>query len=273
MINQFLELALEAAAEAAEIIRTGAEQPKRIEYKGEVDLVTDTDRRSEAAIVARIRKKFPDHAIVAEEGSQGAPRGATYTWYIDPLDGTTNFAHSYPCFASSIGLYEGETPVVGVVVNPMLKETFSAVRGEGAYLNGKPIHVSAVPKLGTSLVATGFPTHMRHNSANMDFYWGFTLRSHGVRRDGSAALDLCSVACGRFEGFWEFGLNSWDTAAGSLIIQEAGGRVTALDGGAYPLGGPTLLASNGLVHDEMRQLSTEILAKVAGEKKSETKSR
>jgi len=265
-MNEFLELALEAAAEAAVIIRTGAEQPKHIEYKGDVDLVTDTDRRSEAAIVGRIRKRFPDHAIVAEEGSQGAPRGAKYTWYIDPLDGTTNFAHTYPCFASSIALYEGEIPVVGVVVNPMLQETFSAVRGEGASRNGKPIRVSTVSKLGASLVATGFPTHMRHNSANMDFYWGFTLRSHGVRRDGSAALDLCNVACGRFEGFWEFGLNSWDTAAGSLIIQEAGGKVTSLDGSEYPLGGPTILGSNGLVHEEMRELSAEILGKVAAGK-------
>ena len=262
-MNEFLELALQAAAEAAAIIRAGAEQPKNIQYKGDVDLVTDTDRRSEAAIVGRIRERFPDHAIVAEEGSEGAPKGAKYCWYIDPLDGTTNFAHGYPCFASSIALYEGDKPVVGVVVNPMLNETFSAVRGGGALLNDKPIRVSPVPKLGTGLVATGFPTHMRHNSANMDFYWGFTLRSHGVRRDGSAALDMCSVASGRFEGFWEFGLNSWDTAAGALIVSEAGGRVTSLDGGEYSLGGPTILASNGLVHDEMRELSAEILAKVA----------
>lgn len=272
-MNEFLELALKAAAEAAAIIRTGAEQPKTIQYKGDVDLVTDTDKRSEAAIVGRIRKRFPDHAIIAEEGSEGAPRGAKYCWYIDPLDGTTNFAHGYPCFASSIALYEGETPVVGVVVNPMLNETFSAVRGEGAFLNGKPIHVSPVPKLGTGLVATGFPTHMRHNSANMDFYWGFTLRSHGVRRDGSAALDMCSVAAGRFEGFWEFGLNSWDTAAGSLIVSEAGGKVTLLDGGEYVPGGPTVLASNGLVHDEMRELSTEILAKVAERQAAEKAAR
>ena len=268
-MNEYLELALEAAAEAAAIIREGAQQPKRIEYKGDVDLVTETDRRSEAAIVSRIRKKFPDHAIVAEEGSTGAATGAKFCWYIDPLDGTTNFAHGYPCFASSIALYESETPLAGVVVNPMLNETFSALRGGGARLNGKPIHTSPIPKLGTSLVSTGFPTHMRHNSANMDFYWGFTLRSHGVRRDGSAALDLCSVACGRFEGFWEFGLNSWDTAAGSLIVREAGGKITSLDGTEYRLGGPTILASNGLVHDEMSELSAEILERVAARKSSE----
>jgi myo-inositol-1(or 4)-monophosphatase len=262
-MNEFLELALEAAAEAAVIIRAGAERPKKIEYKGDVDLVTDTDKRSEAAIVSRIRKKFPDHAIVAEEGSEGAPRGAKYTWYIDPLDGTTNFAHGYPCFASSIALQENDIPIVGVVVNPMLNETFSAAKGGGARLNGKPIHVSTVPQLGTSLVATGFPTHMRHNSANMDFYWGFTVRSHGVRRDGSAALDLCSVACGRFEGFWEFGLNSWDTAAGMLIISEAGGKVTGVDGAEYRAGGASILATNGLVHEEMQLLAEEILRNVA----------
>jgi myo-inositol-1(or 4)-monophosphatase len=261
-MNEFLELALEAAAEAAAIVRVGAGQPKKIEYKGDVDLVTETDKRSEAAIVARIRKKFPSHAIVAEEGSEGAPQGAKYCWYIDPLDGTTNFAHGYPCFAVSIALQEDDLPIVGVVVNPISNETFSAARGEGARLNGKPIHVSPEPKLAKSLVATGFPTHLlKKRSTNIEFYWAFTLRSHGVRRDGSAALDLCTVACGRFEGFWEFGLNSWDTAAGTIIIREAGGKVTDLDGSEYRAGGRSILASNGLIHDEMRELAAEIAAK------------
>lgn len=263
-MNEFLELALEAAKEAAAIIREGARKPKTIEYKGDVDLVTETDKRSEAAIAGRIRKNFPDHAIVAEEGSEGAPRGAKYCWYIDPLDGTTNFAHGYPCFAASIGLLENDVPIVGVVVNPMLDETFSAARGEGASLNGKPIRVSPTPKLSASLVATGFPTHLlKKKSGNIEYYWGFTLRSHGVRRDGSAALDLCTVACGRFEGFWEFGLNSWDTAAGMLIVREAGGTVTSLEGGEYRPGGPTILATNGLVHEEMVQAAAEIAVKAA----------
>src|SRR5215831_12096277 len=262
-MNDFLRVALEAAAEAAAIVRAGAEQPKKIQYKGEVDLVTETDKRSEEAIVRRIRESFPDHAIVAEEGSEGAPRGAKYCWYIDPLDGTTNFAHGYPCFATSIALQEDDSSIVGVVVNPMTNETFSAAKGEGAKLNGQPIHVSTTPKLATSLVATGFPTHMRYDSANIQYYWGFTLRSHGVRRDGSAALDLCTVACGRFEGFWEFGLHSWDTAAGMLIVREAGGKVTDLDGREYRAGGPSILASNGLVHDEMRVLAGEITTKIA----------
>jgi myo-inositol-1(or 4)-monophosphatase len=257
--NEFLEFTLEAAAEAAAIIRAAAERPKRIEYKGDVDLVTETDRKAEAAIVARIRKAFPDHAIIAEEGSEGAPRGAKYCWYIDPLDGTTNFAHGYPCFATSIGLQENDVPIVGVVVDVMASETFSAARGGGAKLNGKPIHVSTVPKLASSLVATGFPTHMlRNRRANIEYYWGFTLASHGVRRDGSAAIDLCTVACGRFEGFWEFGLNSWDTAAGALIVREAGGKVTHLDGTDHRAGGPNILATNALVHEEMRAKAAEI---------------
>jgi myo-inositol-1(or 4)-monophosphatase len=265
-MKNFFEVAMQAAEEAAEIIREGDARPKNVQYKGDVDLVTETDKRAEAAIVARIRKAFPDHAIVAEEGSEGAPRGATYCWYIDPLDGTTNFAHGYPCFASSIALHKDGVPLVGVVVNPMARETFSAVRGEGAHRNGKPIHVSTTPQLATSLVATGFPTHMREDSANIQYYWGFTLNSHGVRRDGSAALDLCTVACGRFEGFWEFGLKSWDVAAGMLIITEAGGKVTDINGGEYHAGGPHILASNGLIHEDMRLRAAEIAKKVAAGK-------
>jgi myo-inositol-1(or 4)-monophosphatase len=265
-MNKFFDVAMQAAEEAAAIIRQGAARPKNVQYKGDVDLVTETDRRSEAAIVGRIRRIFPDHAIIAEEGSEGAPRGGKYCWYIDPLDGTTNFAHGYPCFAVSIALHEEGVPLVGVVVNPMAQETFSAVRGEGAALNGRPIHVSTVAKLASSLVATGFPTHLRENSGNIQYYWGFTLNSHGVRRDGSAALDLCTVACGRFEGFWEFGLKSWDTAAGMLIVSEAGGKVTDLEGREYRPGGPHILATNGLIHNEMRDFAAEIAQKAAAMK-------
>jgi myo-inositol-1(or 4)-monophosphatase len=262
-MNEFLEVALEAANEAGAALRAEFARPKKISYKGEVDLVTESDKHSESIIVSKLRSRFPGHAIVAEEGSRVAAESAKYCWYIDPLDGTTNFAHSYPCFAVSIGLFEDGKPLAGVVLNPIASELFTAVRGEGACLNGKPIHVSPIEKLATSLVATGFPTHQRANNRNIYYYWEFTLRSHGVRRDGSAALDLCSVAAGRFEGFWEFGLNSWDTAAGMLIVQEAGGTVSDLQGGAYQPGGRSILATNGRVHAEMVDMAASIAERAA----------
>lgn len=257
-MNEFLAVAIEAANEAGAALRAEFERPKKISYKGEVDLVTESDKHSESIIVSKLRAHFPDHAIVAEEGSRGAAAKAKYCWHVDPLDGTTNFAHSYPCFAVSIGLLEDSEPLVGVVLNPIANELFTASRGQGAFLNGSCIQVSPVEKLATSLVATGFPTHQRANNRNIYYYWEFTMRSHGVRRDGSAALDLCSVACGRFEGFWEFGLNSWDTAAGVLIVQEAGGKATDLEGAPYKPGARSILATNGRVHDEMRQVAASV---------------
>src|SRR5271169_4992246 len=246
-MSQFLEVAIETAREAGAILRLEFDRPKQISYKGEVDIVTESDRRSEALIIARLRKHFPDHAIIAEEGGGGGV-GAKFCWHVDPLDGTTNFAHGYPCFAVSIGLAEEGRPIAGVVFNPVSNEMFTAARGEGAFLNGKAIHVSPIGKLAYSLVATGFPTHHRKRSANINYYWEYTLRSHGVRRDGSAALDLCSVACGRFDAFWEFNLKSWDSAAGVLLVEEAGGRVTDMVGEPYRLGGPHTLATNGRIH-------------------------
>jgi myo-inositol-1(or 4)-monophosphatase len=260
-MSEFLEVAIEAAREAAIIVRADFDRPKQISYKGEVDLVTETDRRSEALIVGKLRKHFPNHAIVAEEGSEGAAAGAKYCWYVDPLDGTTNFVHGYPCVGISIGLLEDGEPIVASVMNPVSGELFTAAKGRGAQLNGKPMHVSSVKKLSESLVVTGFPTDQRKKSINMDFYWEFTLRSHGVRRDGSAALDLCSVACGRFEGFWEFGLKSWDTAAGILLVTEAGGAVSDLSGASSHPGGPEMIASNGLIHAEMLQLAALITSR------------
>ncbi len=262
-MNQFLEVAIEAAREAGAMLRAEFDRPKKISYKGEVDIVTESDRRSEAAIVARLRRHFPEHAIIAEEGSNSDAAGSRYCWHVDPLDGTTNFAHGYPCFAVSIGLTEDGEPIAGAVFNPVANELFSAARGEGAYLNGKPIRVSSVEKLAHSLVATGFPTHQRKRSANMEYYWEFTLRSHGVRRDGSAALDLCSVACGRFDAFWEFRLNSWDTAAGMLLVREAGGTVSDLAGQPYRPGGFDMLASNGRIHGEMREIAAGIAERTA----------
>jgi len=222
----------------------------RIEYKGEADLVTAADRASEALILERLGAEFPEHAVVAEEGgeSAGSGAGAEYRWYVDPLDGTTNYAHGLPFFAVSLGLEQNGRMVGGVVYNPVLEEMFTAVRGEGARLNGEPIAVSGQGELAQALLATGFPSRKRHANPNIHFYQHFSLRTHGMRRLGSAALDLCYTACGRFEGFWEFNLQPWDTAAGGLIVTEAGGRVSDLLGQAHQLRSPEILASNGHLH-------------------------
>jgi len=285
-MNPFLEVAVEAAREAGEILLAEFDHPAKISYKGEVDLVTEADRRSEQAIVARLRNHFPKHVIVAEEGSGQATAPAPdatsltqgamlrYCWYVDPLDGTTNFAHGYPCFAVSIalaenvaaaGIYPGtarsplpEDLLVGVVYNPFSGELFTGARGEGAFLNQKKIQVSSIERLATSLLCTGFPSVKRTENPNIHYYWDFTLRSHGVRRDGSAALDLAAVACGRFEGFWEFGLKPWDTAAGVLLVREAGGMATDFTGRPYRLGGPELMASNKHIHAEMQEVAADI---------------
>ena len=221
-----------------------------IEYKGEVDLVTVADRKSEALILERIRKTWPQHDVVGEEGAR-VESGSDYRWYVDPLDGTTNFAHGFPVFCVSLALeYKGKR-VAGVVFDPTRDELFVAEQGAGAYLNGEKIHVSNTARLAESLVATGFPSHKRHQNPNIHFYHQITLRTHGVRRAGSAALDLCCVACGRFDAFWEFNLNPWDTAAGVLLVEEAGGRVTDFKGGPFRLDSRETLATNGLLHEAL----------------------
>jgi myo-inositol-1(or 4)-monophosphatase len=257
MTKNYLEAAIEIAHEAGKILREEFDRPPQIAYKGEADLVTQADKRSERLIVERLTKYFPDHGIVAEEGT-GREGTSDFRWHVDPLDGTTNFAHGYPCFCVSLGLAQGDTLLAGVVFNPFYNELYAAARGEGATLNGKPIHVSKAATLATSLLCTGFPVHKRAGSPNIHYYWDFTLRSHGVRRDGSAALDLACVAAGRFEGFWEFGLNKWDVAAGALLVEEAGGKVSDFAGQPYQLGGPMILATNGLVHEEVRGIALEI---------------
>jgi len=269
MPTNYLAAAIEIAKEAGAILREESRHPAQISYKREVDLVTQADKRSEKRIVEKLTKYFPTHAIAAEEGS-GHESTSEFRWHVDPLDGTTNFAHGYPCFCVSIALAQqtpaaaGNAPAArdtllcGVVYNPMHEELFAAARGEGATLNGAKIHVSHNATLSTSLLCTGFPVHERYASPNIHYYSDFTMRSHGVRRDGSAALDLANVACGRFEGFWEFGLKNWDTAAGVLLVQEAGGRVSDFAGRPYELGGPVILATNGLVHEEMRAVANEI---------------
>jgi len=257
MTRTYLEVAVETALEAGRILREEYTRPPEINYKGEVDLVTQADKRSEQAIVSRIARHFPTHAITAEEGF-GKDHEAEFRWHVDPLDGTTNFAHGYPCFCVSIALTHRDELLVGVVYNPIYEELFAAACGEGATFNGNKISVSKVSTLSTSLLCTGFPVHKRQASPNIHYYYDFTLRSHGVRRDGSAALDLASVAAGRFDGFWEFGLKQWDTAAGVLLVQEAGGKITDFHGAPYALGGPVVLATNGLIHEEMRVVALEL---------------
>jgi myo-inositol-1(or 4)-monophosphatase len=255
MTKTYLEVAIEIAQEAGTILREEFSRPPQISYKdNEVDLVTQADKRSEKAIVSRINEYFPGHSIAAEEGG-GHESDTEFLWHVDPLDGTTNFAHGYPCFCVSLGLAQRDGLIAAVIYNPISDELFAAERGKGATLNGKTISVSKNATLSTSLLCTGFPVHNRKGSPNLLYYGEFTMRSHGVRRDGSAALDLASVAAGRFDAFWEFGLQKWDTAAGVLLVEEAGGKVSDFAGEKYRLGGPLILASNGLIHEEMRQVA------------------
>jgi myo-inositol-1(or 4)-monophosphatase len=247
------------AREAGALLMEYFDKHIKIEYKGEADLVTAADRKSEALIRERIRAQWPGHDVLGEEGGL-RDTGSEYRWYVDPLDGTTNFAHGFPVFCVSMALQHKNEMIAGLCYDPTRDELFTAEHGKGANLNGQRIHISKVDKLVESLVGTGFPSHKRHKNPNIHFYHQITLRSHGVRRAGSAALDLCSVASGRLDGFWEFNLNPWDTAAGVLIVEEAGGRVTDFSGGQFQLNSRETLASNGLVHDALIHEFQEIFA-------------
>jgi myo-inositol-1(or 4)-monophosphatase len=250
-MSQYLPDLEVIAREAGTLLLDYLARSVTIEYKGEVDLVTEADRASEKLIVERLRARWPQHGIVAEEGTR-SETDAEYRWYVDPLDGTTNFAHGYPVFCVSIALARSDGQLqVGVLYDPTRGELFAAERGQGAKLNGQPIHVSKTNRLAESILGTGFPSHKRHQNPNIFFYHQITLRSHGVRRAGSAALDLANVACGRYDAFWEFNLNPWDTAAGVLLVQESGGKVTRFDGSPFRLDSREVLASNGLIHQEL----------------------
>jgi len=244
-------------------------QHLKIEYKGDADLVTAADRASETLIRERIKALWPTHDVLGEE--QGlSDLGGDYRWYVDPLDGTTNFAHGYPVFCVSIALEhqaveerssgKRASRIAAVVYDPTRDELFAAEQGRGASLNGQAIRVSKTGTLKESLLATGFPSHKRHKNPNIYFYHQITLHTHGVRRAGSAALDLCNVASGRYDGFWEFNLNPWDTAAGVLIVEEAGGTVTRFDGSAFELNSRETIASNGLLHQALLDEFREIFA-------------
>jgi len=238
------------AREAGALLMQYFDRNIKIEYKGEADLVTAADRKSETLIRERIREIWPEHDVLGEEeGLRGT--GSEYRWYVDPLDGTTNFAHGFPVFCVSMALQDKNETVAGVCYDPTRDELFAAERGKGAFLNDRAVQVSKTAKLAESLVGTGFPSHKRHKNPNIYFYHQLTLRSHGVRRAGSAALDLCYVACGRLDGFWEFSLNPWDTAAGVLLVEEAGGRVTDFHGGPFQLNSRETVASNGVIHSEL----------------------
>jgi len=258
------EIAREAGSRLREFLAQGVET----EYKGDVDLVTVADRTVEKLIRQRLGEAFPEHGIYGEEGTRDRMDGE-FRWYVDPLDGTTNFAHGFPHFCVSMGLEhrspgmppgQDGTLVAAVLYDPMRDELFTAERGQGARLNGRPMRVSKIPELAEALLSTGFPSRKRHASPNVHFYHEFTLRSHGVRRAGSAALDLAYVACGRLDAFWEFNLNPWDTAAGILLVEEAGGRVTDFAGNPFKLDSREILASNGLIQAELVALFNDMFA-------------
>ena len=225
-----------------------------VDHKGEVDLVTEMDRSVQDLIEQEILLKYPDHGILAEEdlhiqGSEG------FHWIVDPLDGTTNYAHRFPVFSVSIAVAYKNDILCGVVFNPVSDELFTAIRGEGASLNAMPIRVSKINSLNDSLLGTGFPYTIRESSqTNLDHFKEFAIRTQGIRRCGSAALDLCFVACGRLDGFWELNLKSWDIAAGALIVREAGGITTDFEGSALEMDGSRVLASNGHIHSRMMQI-------------------
>lgn len=258
------EIAREAGARLREFYAAGV----TTEYKGAADLVTVADRTVEKLLRERLGAAFPEHGIYGEEGTRERLENE-YRWYVDPLDGTTNFAHAVPHFCVSLGLEqrpsglaEGEDGrlVAAVIYDPMRDEMYVAERGQGAWLNGKRIEVTPAARLEESLISTGFPSRKRHESPNIHFYQEFTMRSHGVRRLGSAALDLAYVAAGRYEAFWEFNLNTWDTAAGILLVEEAGGVVTDFAGGHYKLDSREILATNGKIHAELVGLFADMFA-------------
>ncbi len=247
-----LETAMRAARAAGTLLKEQARDGFRIEYKGAINLVTDADRRAEDCIVQIILAAHPSHRILAEEGGRGGGVDSRYQWVIDPLDGTTNFAHGFPFYSVSIAVERDGECIVGVVLDPVRDEMFTAARGEGACLNGEPIHVSAIQTLDKSLMVTGFAYNIRDTpDNNLDHFSRVSLQAQGMRRTGSAALDLCYVATGRFDGYWEVRLSPWDMAAGIVILREAGGMVSGITKKPFSIHGQELVATNGLIHEAL----------------------
>lgn len=253
-MKELLETAQILAREAGEHIRQSASQLRQVDYKGRADMVTDVDRRAEEIILDGIRRGYPDHAVLAEESGEIEAQ-SDYRWVVDPLDGTTNFVHGYPFYCVSIAVQYRRETVAAAVFDPTMGELFSALKGGGARLNGKPVSVSPTSDLSKGLLATGFPYQIGyHWQHSMTLFEVFYRNCHGVRRDGAAALDLCYVAAGRFDGFWEYELQPWDVAAGLLIVQEAGGKTTDFVDNASGIFDRQVLASNGRIHDQMLQM-------------------
>jgi myo-inositol-1(or 4)-monophosphatase len=260
-MRSFVETASQIAYEAGSLLRHYFERRVRFELKAEFDLVTEADRASEKLIVERLTAEFPTHAIVAEEGG-GHENNSGYRWYVDPLDGTTNFAHSYPVWNVTMALERAGELIAAVVFDPTRNEMFSAERGSGTFLNGRRVRVSSVARVAESLLCTGFPNHNRSTNPNIHFFYELAQNSHGVRRGGSAAIDLAYVAAGRLDGFWEIGLSPWDMAAGILLVEEAGGICTDMKGGPHHLKSPHILTDNRLIHDELLSVFSTIFERV-----------
>ena len=248
-----LNFAIETARDAGQILLEKFGRKINVSKKGDINLVTEADLASEELIIERIKSYYPKHSILAEEAGNAVVIGGEnkWKWVIDPLDGTTNFAHGYPCFCVTIALEHNDEIVLGVTFDPTRGEMFAAERGRGASLNGKPIRVSETEDLSEALIVTGFPYDFKRRADFARHLTEFLLQSRGVRRDGSAAIDMAYVACGRFDGFWEEGLNPWDMAAGLLLIEEAGGQVTGYDNSRFSIYRPPIAASNGLIHAQM----------------------
>lgn len=247
----YLEVAAKAAREAGHMLKENLYASREIVYKGEVDLVTNFDNMSQQMIYECLVENFPDHDFVAEEGLD-LDKGSAFRWIFDPLDGTTNYAHRFPFFSVSIALeYHGQI-ICGVVYDPLRDETFSGIKGEGAFLNGRAIRVSKVDDLDKSLLATGFPYDLRESEENNIAHFNhFVTRAQAIRRCGSAALDLCYVACGRFDGFWELKLKPWDVAAAALVVLEAGGHLSDFKDRPFSIYSRETLGTNGLIHQQM----------------------
>jgi len=248
---QLKSFAVDLARKSGALLKEKFSQTHQIYYKGEINIVTEADKMSEDLIIAAINRKFPDHGILSEESPMIKGAGKL-RWIIDPLDGTTNYAHGYPVFCVSIALENEGEIVLGVVYDPMREEMFIAVRNEGAYLNDKKIAVSRIDNISRSLLATGFPYDIRESKENnLDYFNSMAINVQAIRRAGAAALDLAYLAAGRFDGFWELKLKPWDTAAGCLMVEEAGGVISDIAGEKWNLYSPDLLASNGLIHEQM----------------------